>query len=123
MAVRKVLEWSGRWERVEGTAHLAVSTCLWKSWLEMDTAAEGAASTQNSVLLKGWEQSTLSLVHLFFPYLLYNQFYSHSSVQDTLNYPSFLNYLNPSVSAGTSRSLAATGMRVHGLTGSQNSPR
>lgn len=107
-----------------GTVHLAVSTCLWKIWLEMDTAADRVASTQNSILLKGCEQRSSavgmehSLVYFFFPYLLYDQFYSHSSIQGTLNC-----YLSQSVTAGTSRSLAATGMRVHGLTGSRNSPR
>lgn len=106
-----------------GTAHLAVSMCLWKIWLEMDTAADRVASTENSILLTGWEKrsSTVGTEHsLWFTsfFLLYDQFYSHSSVQDTLN-----GCLSQSVTAGTSRSLAATGMRVHGLTGSRNSPR
>lgn len=57
------------WSGVEGgikswvccpwwTAHLAVSMCLWKIWLEMDAAADRVAPTQTSIVLKGWEQGS-----------------------------------------------------------------
>lgn len=56
-----------------GTAHLAVSMCLWKIWLEMDTAADRAASTpkfhsferMGTKIICCGDRSILSLVYFF----------------------------------------------------------